>query len=97
MNVTEKWYNNRILPLVPILETTKADEYNTKGFCFRWLIFKLWSLDSFSFELAVVADAHWGIGVIGIVPYLRWVMCIPCPESVSNMLTKFLYRKPKGE
>lgn len=90
----QKWYNNNVFPLIPVLEINKADEHNTGGFTFRWLVFTFWTLDSFSFELSIVATEHWGIGVIGILPYLRWVVAIPCPEWLGIKLSNLLGRKP---
>jgi len=79
----QKWYNMNIFSLVPILEIKKADQHNTSGFTFRWLFFTVWTLDSPSFEFAIVADTHWGIGFIGLLPYLRWIATIPCPEKLG--------------
>jgi hypothetical protein len=90
----QKWYNNNAFPLIPVLEIKKANEHNTSGFTFRWLVFTFWTLDSFSFELSIVATEHWGIGVIGILPYLRWVIAIPCPEWLGVKLSNLLGRKP---
>ena len=88
------WYNNYTFPLLPQLQIKEGNEYNTKGFSFHWLFFKLWSLDCFSFEVGVVFDTHWGIGFIGILPYLRWVICIPCPEKLMMWTQRNLWRKP---
>jgi len=90
----EKWYNMNIFPLIPVVQSKKADEHNTTGFSFRWLFFTFWSLDCFAFELSFVFDTHWGIGFIGILPYLRWVICIPCPEKISIIVSRKLNRKP---
>lgn len=89
-----KWYNNYEFPLVPVLTLKKGNEHNTSGFTFKWLFFKFWSLDAFGFELGVVADNHWGIGFIGILPYLRWVICIPCPIKLQTWIQRKLWRKP---
>jgi hypothetical protein len=90
----QKWYNNNVFPLIPVLEIKKANEHNTSGFTFRWLVFTIWTLDQFCFELSIVANEHWGIGVIGILPYLRWVIAIPCPEWFGIKLSNLLGRKP---
>ena len=79
----EKWYNKNIFPLVPVLQITKADEHNTANFSLRWLFFTFWSLDNVQFELTLIADTHWGIGFVGLLPYLRWVITIPCPEKLG--------------
>lgn len=89
----EKWYNRNIFPLVPVITIKKADEHNTSGFTFRWLFFTFWSLDSFQFELSLVADTHWGIGLIGIFPYIRWVIAIPCPKKLGILIDRNLGRK----
>ena len=73
----QKWYSRDIFPLIPLIETRKTNEYNATKLYFRWLIFTFWTLDSFEFELSVVANTHWGIGVIGTLPYLRWTITIP--------------------
>lgn len=92
----EKWYNKNIFPLVPVITAKKANEYNTSSFTFRWLFFTIWTLDSFSFELSVVATTHWGVGLIGILPYLRWVITIPCTERLGMFINKKLDRKRRN-
>lgn len=89
----EKWYNRNVFPLIPVIQVRKANKYNTSNFTFRWLFFTGWSLDRFGFEISVVADTHWGIGVIGILPYLRWVVTIPCPEKLGIIIDRNLGRK----
>jgi hypothetical protein len=45
---------------------------------FHWLFFRIWTRDSFDFELALVFDpSHWGIGITALLPYLRFVCTIP--------------------
>lgn len=90
-----KWYNNYIFPLVPGFRIKKADEYNTNGFSFHWLFFKFWTLDSFGFEISFNIDDHWGIGFSGILPYLRWVVAIPCPPNWQMWMQRNLWRKIK--
>ena len=89
----EKWYNKNVFPLVPVITIRKANEHNTSSFTFRWLFFTIWTLDSFSFELSVVATTHWGIGFIGILPYIRWVVAIPCPERLGILIDRKLGRR----
>jgi hypothetical protein len=89
-----KWYRNPKFALLPILRFKQANEHNTSGFQFDWLFLRLWSLDAFGFEFGVVADNHWGVGVIGILPYLRWTCCIPCPERVGMWFQANLWRRP---
>jgi len=90
----EKWYNKNIFPLIPVITTKKADEHNTYSFCFRWLVFTFWSLDSFQFELSFNIDTHWGIGVTFIIPFLRGVIAIPCPVRLGIWINKRMDRKP---
>lgn len=91
-----KWYTNYTFPLVPVLTTKKTDEHNTSGFSFHWLFFRVWSLDAFDFELALVADTHWGIGLTAKLPYLRIVACIPFPESLAIKVQRYLWRHPQS-
>ena len=95
--VKRKWYNNYHFPLIPNLTIREGDEHNTSSWSFTWLFIKLWSLDSCSLEVGIVLDSHWGIGVIGILPYLRWVVCIPCPTGLMMWTQKYLWRKPKSK
>ena len=89
----QKWYNKNIFPLVPVIEVKKANKHNTSGFTFRWLFITLWSLDSFQFELSLTADTHWGLGFKGMIPYLRWVVSIPCSEKLGIKIDERLSRK----
>lgn len=92
--IKEQWYRNWKFPLIPIMKIIEPDQYNTWWFSFKWLFLTIWSLDSPSFEIAIVASTHWGIGVTAIVPYTRIVLCIPCPMFVENFIHKYFYRKP---
>jgi hypothetical protein len=92
-----KWYKNPTFSLLPLLVIKTADEHNTGGFSFDWLFLRVWTLDAVGFELAVVADSHWGVGINGILPYLRWVCCVPCPERLGMWLQANTWRKPKPE
>jgi hypothetical protein len=93
---SNKWYKKNIFPLIPIIETREEDKYNTSHFSFRWLFITIWSIDSFCFEISIVADTHWGIGVVGLFPYFRWVLTIPCPEKFGMWIQKHLCRSPKN-
>lgn len=88
----QKWYNHNLFPLIPCIEVRKEDSRNTWNMSFRWLFFTIWTLDSFQFELAIVADTHWGVGIIGVLPYLRWVCTVPCPEFITFFVQKNLNR-----
>ena len=87
------WYRREAFPLVPILSLKKADEYNTSGFVFTWMGLQLWTLDSVEFELSIVMNEHWGVGFMGILPYLRWVLTIPMPTIMSLWIKRHLYRR----
>lgn len=82
-------------PLVPFFEYEKSDGFNTSRFTFKWLCFQLWSRDSFDFEIAFGISEHWGIGFTALLPYLRIVFCIPCPDRIRSWWYKNLSRKPK--
>ncbi len=91
----KRWYNSDIFPLIPQLTIRKANKHNTKSISFHWLFFQFWTLDCFQLELSFVISDHWGIGFIGILPYLRFVFTIPCPEKLGRFISKHLDRKPK--
>ena len=93
----EKWYNKKIFPLVPIITLRKEDNHNTQNFTFRWLIFTFWSLDAFQFELSFNIDTHWGIGFTFLLPYLRGVIAIPCPEKLGFWIDRNLSRKVRAQ
>ena len=88
MTEKNKWYNNYKFPLYPKLELIPADKYNTSGFSFNWLFMKIWSLDSFEFEIGFTISEHWGVGIIMIIPYLRIICCIPLPYNWAKILTR---------
>ena len=77
-----------------MLTVRKGCEHSTGGFTFEWLFFKIWTLDQFSFELGITCSGHWGLGVIAIIPYLRIVACVPCPEKIHTKISDSLGRKP---
>lgn len=93
--IPRKWYNSYEFPLIPVITKKKGDEWNTSSWSFNWLFIRLWTLDAFEFEIGIVIDTHWGIGVIGILPYLRWVVAIPAPYSIQRWTQTNLWRKPK--
>ena len=88
----KKWYNNWIFPLVPIINFRSADKHHTSKISFKWLFLTFWTLDGFSFELSIIANTHWGIGVIGLLPYLRFAITIPCLENISRWVMNNLHR-----
>ena len=91
----KEYGKNSEFPLLPYLRIKQANYYETKSFCFKWLFFKIWTLDNFQFELSIVFDYHWGIGFAGILPYLRWVVAIPIPIKLKERFDKFTARKTK--
>ena len=93
----QKWYKNGEFPLIPIFEIKKGNEYNTNGFSFAWLFLKIWTLDGFDFELSFGISTHWGIGITALVPYLRIILCIPCPMFLEILVQKYLWRHPKAK
>lgn len=96
-----KWYSQPLFPLIPLLDVRKPvkprgewDSGTSGNFTFSWLFLTVWSLDHPHFELAIVADTHWGIGVTGILPYLRWKFTIPAPAGFASWVHKHLDRRP---
>ena len=63
------WCNDAC-PLVPRFEYRPGDEWNANNWYLHWLIFKVWTLEHFSFgvEANLAPDS---ITVGFIVPYLR--------------------------
>jgi hypothetical protein len=91
----DKWYRVRKFPLIPILNIREADRHNNRQFTFRWLFIKIWSHDQFAFELSVVLSTYWGLGFVGVVPYLRWVISIPIHEDFAIKIDKVLSRRKR--
>lgn len=91
-----KWYNRGKFQILPRLVIIKESDYANGGFAFDWLFLRLWSLDSFSFEVAAVCDCHWGLGLTAIIPRLRIVFAIPCPEKLAAWSQRRLWRKQKN-
>jgi hypothetical protein len=87
-----KWYCSYKFPLLPIITIREKDNYNTKHFSFHWLFIKVWTIDTFSFEFCFAMTSHWGIGFIGLLPYLRWAVAIPIPFKISEFIGRKLNR-----
>lgn len=65
-----KLWCNDICPLVPRFDYQKGDEYNANGWSLHWLIFSIWTLEHFAFNIeANIAPDSISIGLM--VPYLR--------------------------
>lgn len=92
---TNKWYNNIVFPIVPIIETREGDDFSAKNFTIKWLFFTMWTLENISIELSIVCNEHWGFGVIGTLPYLRWAITIPIPDKLAN-IGDYFSRTPKS-
>lgn len=76
-----RWYQWGRFPLVPIIDTKDADEWNTSGFSFSWLNLRLWSLDQFAFALEFHAEDI-GLFFRLQLPYLNcYVWLLPLPEK----------------
>ena len=93
----KKWYNKDVFPLIPVITTRQPNQYNTRSFYFKWLFFTFWTLDIFSFEVSFVASSHWGIGFIGVLPYLRWAVTVPIGDKIGFKIDKHLNRKPNND
>ncbi len=94
---TEHGDYNSTLYLGGILRTTEGNKYNAPSFSINLGILKIWSLTHCSFEMGIVCDTHWGIGAIGIFPYLRWVLTMPCPQKFSMWFGEKTKRTSKQE
>lgn len=77
-----------------ILRVRHGDKHNTTNFTFDIGIVKVWSMDSFQFEITAVANTHWGIGFVGLLPYLRWVVALPIPQNLGIKFDELTRRKP---
>jgi hypothetical protein len=89
-----KWYQHWRFALIPLITKREGDECNTKSFTFRWLFLTFWTLDIPSLAIEFVCCSHWGLGFIGLLPYIRWSLTIPLPRKFQN-IEKVLHRKPK--
>lgn len=78
-------------PLIPQIRTRTANEQNTFSLHFHWLIFRLWTLDSFTFGL----DARLEEDVAAYVqlPYVKLGFSIPLLPLYSMHR---LWRRPAG-
>jgi len=88
----KRWYCNKTFPLIPIIKIQKANEYRLFYFHFKWLFFTLWSTETPSIEIGFTMSTHWGIGFIGLLPYLRWACTIPIPFNVGCRIDEKLSR-----
>lgn len=89
------WYNSYQFPIIPVIQTRPANEHNTWSFSFEWLFIRIWSLDSFGFEIALTISEHWGVGFTVILPYLRLIFAIPLPYKFGFWVQENLWRHPK--
>jgi hypothetical protein len=65
-----KFWCNDLCPLVPRFKYSKGDEWNANNWSLHWLIFHIWTLESFGFGAEV--NLSWDSLTIGfILPYLR--------------------------
>lgn len=90
------WYNHPSFPLVPQFTEFKHTEREAGGFSFSWLFLKAWTLHFPSLSAEVTIDAHWGIGLLFTITYLRVILAIPMPLKWSTWFYKTLGRKPKN-
>lgn len=66
------WCNDAC-PLVPRFEYRKGDEWNANNWSLHWLIFRIWTLEHFSFGVDANLQTD-SISVGFIVPYLRVII-----------------------
>lgn len=95
-----KWYRDVKFPLVPRLRVlppgrppSEYDDGRIGYFWFRWLIFTAYSFEVPSFEVAVVCDTNNGIGFHGVLLYVRWFVCVPCPRRLGMRINNALRRR----
>lgn len=89
---TKWWAFGGRFPLVPILRVKKADKYNTAGFYFTWLGFRIWTMDSpdIGFEINL-CDRDLGVRVR--IPYLIIGFWLPLfPASFEHKLWRKVQR-----
>mgnify|MGYP003342145342 FL=1 len=66
------WCND-LCPLVPRFEYRPGDEWNANNWYLHWLIFKIWSLEDFSFGFDInIESSRLSFGFI--LPYLRVII-----------------------
>lgn len=86
----ERWYHWHRFAVLPRLRRRKADKYNTASFNFHWLVFRVWSMDSFEFNVQVELDDQ-GFTLRAMVPYLIFGAFVPLfPSRWSQRL----WRRP---
>jgi len=66
------WCNDAC-PLVPRFEYRAGDEWNGNNWSLHWLIFRIWTLEQFSFGVDANLQPD-SISVGFIVPYLRVII-----------------------
>ena len=85
------WYHWDRFPILPILKIKNADQHNTWGFYFHWLVFMAWTMDDPEMGFIVMIDDQY-IQIQLRFPYLITGIFIPIsPRHFSQML----WRKPK--
>jgi hypothetical protein len=68
-----QWWCNDACPLVPRFEYRKGDEWNANNWSLHWLIFRIWTLEHFSFGVDINIQPD-SLSVGFIVPYLRVII-----------------------
>ena len=98
-----KLWCNDACPLVPRFDYRPGDEWNANHWSLHWLIFRIWTMEHFSFGIDVNLQAD-SISVGFIVPYLRVIIGFHhmWQWTWSFKLGRMLRRKPalknhKGE
>jgi hypothetical protein len=89
--VGPRWATWWRFPLIPQIRTRTGNEQNTFSFNFHWLIFRLWTLDSFTFGLDARLEEDFA--VYAQIPYVKLGFSIPLLPLYS---THRLWRRPAG-
>lgn len=90
--VKTPWYHWHRFAVLPNIRIKKADEYNTWGFNFHWLIFRAWTSDAPMLGCSIGLDDH-DLKIRVDLPYLWTGIFIPL--FPANIHQRF-WRKPKS-
>lgn len=86
----ERWYHWWRFPLLPRIRIKKANEWNTSGFHFDWLVFRAWSMDNVQIQVEAALDDQ-QLVLRAMVPYFIFGIFIPV---FPQKWTQKLWRKP---
>jgi hypothetical protein len=80
------WYHWHRFAVLPNLQIKKADQYNTWGFSFHWLVFRCWTMDSPDITFSVNLNDQ-SLNIRFEPPYMCMGLFIPVfPQTWSQKL-----------